>query len=245
MRIGREISWILQGKSPDQIPMVRLGEYLQQLAIMLGEEDGVHFARVEKGSTKVVATLDAGQPAQNVHARAYAVRDGRAPRDSMNAFRRIEEMVAQDGGRARLQFGTATVLRFTGRNILKAGAFKLIDTGTVTGRLYSLSEGSDQSIRGRIRPQFGSGYISCTAGPEFSAILRRHLFEAVRVTGKGEWTRSEEGGWTCQHLDVIEVKPVKNTTLREAIETLRAIDAQWGDDPLAEWEEMEMKDGAA
>ena len=236
---------ILQGKSPDQIPMIRLGIYLQQLATMLGEENGVHFARVEKGSTKIVATLDAGQPAQNVHARINAVRDKRAPSHSMKAFSRIQEMVAEDGHRAQLNVGKTAKLRFTGRNIPKAGAFKLVDTGTVTGRLYSLSEDSDQSIKGRIRPKFGSGYISCTAGPEFSAILRRHLFEAVRVTGKGEWTRSEDGGWTCQHLDVIEVKSVKNTKLRESIEILRAIDAQWGDDPLAEWEEMEMKDGAA
>jgi hypothetical protein len=72
MRTGKEISWVLEGRSSDQIPMARLAEYMQQFAVMLGETENVHFARVEEGCTRLVAKLNPGLPAQRVHARVYA-----------------------------------------------------------------------------------------------------------------------------------------------------------------------------
>ncbi len=221
--------------------MVRLGQYMEQLATILGEFDRVHFDRLERGSTKVIARLDAGQTTQRVQSRVRAVRDGTAPRDALGAYYSLQDMVEDDGGRARLQFRSATILRFTGRNAPPPSKFRLIDTGTVTGRLYHLTENRDGKIKGRIRPRVGN-YVNCTAGPELAGELRRHLFEDVRLSGSGTWHRSDNGGWWCPNLAVTKVQPVKNASLRDALDAIRSVEANWSDDPLATWSEIEEPD---
>lgn len=245
MRASKEISWILEGRSPDQIPMARLAEYMQQLATMLGEIENVHFARVEKGCTRLVANLKHGLPVQRVQARVYAVRERRAPADAMRAFRRINEMVGEDRGHARVIFGAGVILRFPGNVNADEKPFSLVDSATITGRLYALIEETSGLLKARIRPRGGSNYVSCTAEGRIGRQLRNYFLEAVRVQGRGTWARSENGEWSCQSLHILDVHPVKDVSLREAINALRAIDADWPDDPLADWAALDEKDGAA
>lgn len=246
MRTGTEVSWVLDGRTPDQLPMARLAEYMAELATMFGETGHVHFARVEKGSTRLVAKIDVGKPAQRVQSRIYAVRDRRAPREAMTAFRKIDEMVAADGGRARLQFGTANVLRFTGSgNALPEEAVTMHDDGTITGQLYAMSEDRTGMVHARIRPRQDKSYIACTADIAVGRELRNYLFESVRVQGRGRWVRSPQSAWTCHSLHVRSVWRVKDAPLREAVDALRKLEANWPDDPLSDWEKLDERDGAA
>jgi hypothetical protein len=245
MRASKEMSWILEGRSPDQIPMARLAEYMQQLAAMLGDTENVHFARIEEGSTRLVAKLQPGPPAQRVQARVYAVRDRRAPADAMRAFHKINEMVGEDGGRARVTFGAGVILRFPGNTRTAEKPFSLIDSATITGRLYALIEEPSGQLKARIRPRGSSTYVSCTADDRVGRQLRNYFLDAVRVQGSGIWSRSEDGAWSCQSLQIQEVHPVKDVSLREAINALRAIEVDWPDDPLADWAKLDEKGGAA
>lgn len=113
--------------------MARLAEYMQQLAVLLGDTADVHFARVEEGCTKLVANVRNGGPIQRAQARVHAVRERRAPADAMRAFSRINTMVAEDRGPARMTFGSAVVLRFPGTVAAPIKAVTLRDEATITG----------------------------------------------------------------------------------------------------------------
>lgn len=225
--------------------MARLAEYLQQLAAIFGEVKSVHFARVEKACLKVVANLDPGVPAQRVQSRIYAVRDKNAPSEAMRAADRINEMVAEDRGVARITYGAAVILRFPGRVSAIDKPLSIVDHATITGRLYALSEDPSGGIRARIRPRGVSGYISCTADRDIGGDLRNFFADNVRVHGRGTWQRSTGGEWSCLSLHIEDARPVKDVTLREAVNSLREIQADWGDDPLAEWAQLDERNGAA
>lgn len=121
----------------------------------------------------------------------------------------------------------------------------LVDAATITGRLYALAEAPSGVVHARIRPRNGSNYIACTAEGEIAHKLSEHFMTAVRVQGKGIWKRGEAGEWTCQSVRIGQVEGIKDVSLREAINALRAIQADWPDDPLREWAELEEKDSAA
>jgi hypothetical protein len=245
MRVGQEITWILEGRTPDQIPMARLAEYMREFASLLGQTEHVNFARVEKGSTKLVAKVDAGAPVRRAQSRIYAVRDRRAPADAMRSYHRINEMLAEDDGRARVTFGTAAILRFPGKPTVAEKPVSMVDTATITGRLYALIEEQSGQLKARIRPRNAANYIACTASGSIGKELRKYFQEAVRVHGRGKWIRRETGEWQCESLHITEVHPVKDRTLREAIDALRTIEADWSDDPLAEWDALEENGDAA
>jgi hypothetical protein len=238
MRIGTEIRWTLSGRGPDRFPMSRLAEYMKELAAMFGEDENVHFVRLEDGSTSVVAKIDAGVPSQRVQSRVIAIRDGRASETAMRAFRRVDDMVGEDGGPARLIYGASVVLRFPGRQIVRDRIFSITERGAVTGRLYALIEESTGQLRARIRPS-GDNYVPCTADPSVGRDMRNFFMDAVRAYGLGTWARTLGGEWTCRSLHVETVQPVKDVSLREAINSLRATEADWPSDPLADWADLE------
>lgn len=236
MRTGTEIVWRLRGKTPETIPMARLAEYMQQLAALLGQQADVRFVRVEKGSLNLHAKTVGGGNAGRVAARIEAVRHRRAPNDAMRAYNRINEMVYEDGGPAHLS-GPAQVLYFPGVKPVEETALRLADYGSVVGRLYALGEGR-AGVSARIRPRNGDSYIPCTASLEVGRNLRDHLFESVKVCGRGIWIESASGLWSCESMHIDQVCQIKQGGLREAIDAVRAIQVDWPDDPLHELYEL-------
>lgn len=241
MRTTNELVWILNGQSPDRIAMARLSEYMQQLATMLGQTENVHFARIEKGSTRVVAHVDCGTPAQKVRARISNIRRGRAPKDAMGAYSRINEMLSTDNGTARLTERHITVVHFSGARANTDQNVTLVDSGAITGQLYALSEDRLGEVKARVRPRVGNAVI-CTADKIIGRELRRYLFEPVRVHGQGVWIRANPGEWSCQSLHIRDVRPVEDVKLKDAIKALREIDIEWPDDPL---DDLDERGGAA
>ncbi len=245
MRIGTKLTWILDGRRPNQIPLARLAEYMQNLAVLFGEIDNVHFEQVFEGSTCLEAKIRPGIPSQRVQERVAAVRQKRAPADAMRAYHRLDEMVHEDRGPARLSCGPAIILRFPGKVIEKYKPASILERGTVVGRLYFLMEESPGQLRVRIRPRTGNAYVPCTADGSIGRHLRNYFMDAVRASGRGMWERMESGEWSCRSLHIDDVQPVKDSSLREAINALRNVEAHWSDDPLAEWLEIEERSGAA
>ena len=244
MQIAREVTWILEGRTPEQVPMARLAEYMQHLAAMFGETESVHFERIERGSTRLVAAVTSGIAAQKVQSRVYAVRNRVATIHAMGAYSRINEMVGQDSGSARLTFGSGIILRFPGKNV-ERNRNLFTDYGSVDGRVYALLEQQSGDITARLRPRDGDNYIPCTAKFPLDRALKEYLFEPVRVFGKGKWERGEDGQWVCHSLRISEIERITNSSLRDAINALRAIEAPWPDDPLGDLVSLNEEDEAA
>ncbi|TXM88865.1 hypothetical protein FV232_25455 [Methylobacterium sp. WL30] len=80
---------------PETLPMARLAEYMAELARLLGEQDKVHFEKVEPGSAVLVTVVEASA-APKVDLRVRQVREGRGPVEALKAFRGLDDLLAKD-----------------------------------------------------------------------------------------------------------------------------------------------------
>jgi hypothetical protein len=85
----------------DNLPMSRLAEYMAELARLLGEQDHVHFSHLEDGSAVLVSNIDESA-LPKVAERVQKVREGRAPKEAMQAFRTLDGLLAKDNAVALL-----------------------------------------------------------------------------------------------------------------------------------------------
>jgi hypothetical protein len=223
--------------------MARLAEYIQELAALLGQQADLRLVRIEKGSINLRVKAVGGGTAGRIAGRIAAVGRREAPREAMRAYNRINQMVYEDGGPARLK-GPATVLHFPGVAAGGVDRLKIVDYGDITGRLYSLSESRENQLSARIRPLTGEGYVQCTASKEIGRTLRELLFEPVRAYGRGTW-REAGNVWICEGLAIEAAWPVKGGDLREAIDALRALEADWPENALDEMAKLDEADPVA
>lgn len=230
MRVGSEFRWILEGYTPDTLPMERLAAYMQHLASLLGHATAVHFVRVEKKCVAVVGKVDAGAVSGKVNARVFAVRQRKGPLDAMRAYDSMNEMVAEDRTTARLTRGTATIIRFPGRSVDKLQRVEMTDQGFLVGYLYMLSE-SRSGFHARLRVDSESGVVMCSASADMAKKLREHLFEPVKVFGTGKWKRYDQG-WVVVGFDITSVVRIESISVRNLIDRLRKLEIDWPDDPL-------------
>ncbi len=242
MKAGKDIVWCLKGQTPDRIPMARLAEYMQQLAVLLGQQDCLHFIKVEEGSLNVHVKADGAGTVGRITDRVKALRQDSAPPEAKRAYRRINEMVYEDGGPARLT-GPAAILYFPGIKPTEKAPLSIVDYGDVVGKLYALAE-RDGKVSARIRPITGENYIQCIASLDVGKELRKFLFEPVRVYGRGTWIENGDA-WVCDGLTVEEVWPIHSASMRNAIDALRALDIEWPDDPIKEMADLDEVDEVA
>ena len=87
--------------SVESLPMSRLAEYMAELARLLGEQERVHFSRLETGSAVLVSRIE--EPAApKVEERLQKVRDGSAPKDAMQAYKTLDTLLAKDNASPQL-----------------------------------------------------------------------------------------------------------------------------------------------
>lgn len=236
MSTGYEYRFRIDAFTPATMPMVRLAEYMADLAALLGEPERVHFARLEEGSTVLVQTIEEAA-APKVANRVRRVPGGDAPADAVRAFQNLDRRLAQDNAVATLTAPDgAEVIRFPGRERptpLTYGSFR--QQGSLDGVLVSIG-GRDESAHATLE-DLGQ-FWRCETTREMARKLSRHLYEKpLRVFGEGRWRRDPEGSWALErfvasHFEVLDDAPWPETVAR-----LRKIEgAEWKqlDDPLEE-----------
>ena len=55
----KELHFSIEGTTPHTFPMARLADYLRELATLFGNEDNVHFLRVDDGSANCAMEINA------------------------------------------------------------------------------------------------------------------------------------------------------------------------------------------
>ena len=211
--------------------MVRLAEYMTELAKLLGEEEHVRFVRVEDNCVAVVNKVLAPGSLSRIEKGLRGVGEGNAPPGKLTAFKRINEMLEEDGKHAYAKRGSAIILRFPGVTKTAPDVLTIDGVATVTGYLYHWSEDADGWISLRLRQQ-SQPYARCYAPKQVGETLRGLLSSTVRLTGKGKWVRSLKGEWSVTDLEVAHGIQLKDASLREATNALRAIKGKWRSDPL-------------
>jgi hypothetical protein len=213
--------------SVDSLPMGRLAEYMAELARLLGEQEHVHFSHLESGSAVLVSNID--EPARpKVADRMQKVREGRAPKEAMQAFRTLDGLLAKDNAVAVLILPDNTdVIEFPGRTRPKPvryGPFR--EHGTLDGVLIRIG-GRDETIPVWLRD--GEVEYHCQVREEIARrIAPYYLNGTLRVHGSGKWMREENGSWVLQQFDIEDFELLDDSPLADVVGKLRSVEgSRW------------------
>jgi hypothetical protein len=209
--------------SVENLPMLRLAEYITELARLLGEQEHVHFSHLENGSAVLVSNID--EPAlPKVAERVQKVREGRASKDAMQAFQTLDGLLAKDNAVAVLIPPDRTnVIEFPGRTRPKPvryGPFR--ERGTLDGTLIRIG-GRDETIPLWLKD--GDLEHHCQIREEVARRIAPYYLKGIlRVHGSGKWLREENGSWVLQQFDVDDFEVLDDSPLVDVVAKLRAVE---------------------
>ena len=227
------------GYTPDTMPLDRLMEYLNQLAIVLGNPGDLHLVGVEKGSTRPVLAMrhDVAAKARH-HAREVAEGGGSARR--REAFNAIRRMVGQDGGQTAVLKAPkgAIILKFPGVDSREDQVINSLRQPTsIEGELVRVG-GIGENAQLLIQELGGNVIAGCTASRAVAQNMGHLIYHPIRVSGVGSWHRSEAGKWELSRLHVQTFEPLDESELEDIVAKLRAVNVQWPDDALEQLQAM-------
>ncbi len=204
-----EFRFTIDAFTPSTIPLLRLAEYMQDFAILLGNEKSVHPGdRLEEGSTILVAKVER-EAEPKVRERLRAVRNKDANDRAMEAAARLDNRLAEDNAKGVIADPAGKkVIEFPGRDRFQMPAFGPIQ-----------QPGSFQGIPIKVGGELDPVPIHLEDGKEKHIVqakrslakqIANHLFaDVVRVEGVGRWNRTESGTWemlsfTAHSFQVVE-----------------------------------------
>lgn len=203
--------------------MVRLAEYMVQLATMLGEPASVHFVKLQGGSTSIVHKVQP-EAVPKVRERAQAVRRGDAPRDALRAYETVNRMLREDNGTGALkEESDAVIIPFPGRKSDEEKYTSIRQYGAIDGEVLRVG-GPHKWVPVLMQAEDGL-FSGCWADRLLAKQLAQHLFEPVRLHGRGKWNRDGDGKWRLQEFVIDRFDVLKAEPLSEAVARIRAIGA--------------------
>jgi hypothetical protein len=217
--------------SVESLPMSRLAEYMTELALLLGEQERVHFSHLEAGSAVLVSNVE-NIAFPKVGERLHSVRDGQGPKDAMQAYKALDTLLAKDNAIATLTADDgAEIIAFPGRTRpkpIRYGPFR--EEGSLDGTVIRIG-GRDATIPVLLKDAEGAEY-PCQTTLELSKQLAPHYRgETVRVYGSGRWVREENGSWTLLQFDIDRFEILDDAPLTDVVAKLRAVEgAKWSTD---------------
>jgi hypothetical protein len=224
-REGGEYRFRIGAYTPTKIPMQRLAEYMEHLALILGEPTQVHFGGLRRGSTVIVAKV-AHEAEPKVHTRVAEVKRGVGPVEARRAYTAANRMLREDNANASLR-GGAIVLPFPGRDESQEQFAAVKQQGSVDGKVISVT-GQDKTahIMLMVEDEPVAGFFTTRA---LAKQLAKRWDEHVRLNGRGRWQRDAEGNWSLIDFKIESFEPLEDAPLSAALERLRAIPAEWDD----------------
>ena len=220
--------------------MSRLAEYLARLAVLFGSKEHVHFMKMRKGSAIQEILVEEFAVAQ-VKARLQLVGAPDAPEDVARANREINRMLRDDSASGTLRLkGGAKILEFPGRKLPLAEEAVVYEVGELDGVVIRVG-GKDDTVPVMLEGERGV-YYRCNASRDSARKLAAYLYgQSVRVVGRGKWRRTQDGEWELEAFDIKGFEPLDETTLKEVIASMRAMEGSgWNemDDPQAEFKRL-------
>ncbi|HZE73147.1 MAG TPA: hypothetical protein VE135_26870 [Pyrinomonadaceae bacterium] len=233
----REYRFKIDAYTPQTIPLIRLTDYLHDLAVLFGNTDDVHLDKIAEGSTEPILLVER-EAEVKVRERLQAVRANDGPEDAMRAHKNINERLREDDGKGSIIDPIRRkILIFQGRDLnklLEYGPFT--QPGTLEGTPIKIG-GEQDWVPVHLEDSLGA-VRWCWARRSLARDIAQHIFTSViRVDGTARWLRKRDGEWDmvsfrAKGFTVLD----SDITLRESIDHLRAIPAKWKelDDPLGE-----------
>lgn len=226
-----EFRWKIDAFSADTMPLDRLAEYLSELAGMLGDAQHLHLLKVETSSTVPVLRVD-DEAVVRVRQRASEIARGIASVPVMQSYRRINQMLRKDDAKAVLCEDGAEIIPFPGKQEAEDLLSGVIQRGSLDGHLEKIG-GARPQVPVKLRSMEGSTISGCYAPKALAKQLGAHLFEPVRVFGKGRWTRTAGGQWLLERFTIETFDRLSAEPLGQVVSALRAVRAEWAENPIA------------
>jgi hypothetical protein len=213
--------------------MMRLAEYMRELADMLGEIASVHFVKLERGSTVLVHRVDR-EAIPKVRERISSVRQGDAPPERLRAFGTINSMLREDNAVASYEEegDSGVILQFPGREQLFEKYPVIKQQGFIDGVINSVG-GKDEPKHVRLEID-GRDVAGCYTTKAIAKQLGNQLWEPVRLYGRGSWRRDADGNWELLKFKIEGFEPLERASLSDALTRLRKIPTEWDDNSYTE-----------
>lgn len=218
--------------TPESMPFGRLVEYYTEIQKMLGLSDNLHLVNIFEGSHASAFAIDRNYET-DLTKRLVEINEGTAPKSANIAQSAINRMLKEDGTSGAF-FDTANqnVIHFPGKIVEDQVNVRIRDTGTFTGELYHIA-GTNDDIKIKISTD-AYGKVFCTTTRDIAKSLREFLFEDVKVSGRGIWTRNENGVWEVEYFSITDFAPVVKENLRQAVDRIRDKEVDWPADALGD-----------
>jgi len=219
--VKTELRFRIDALTPETLSLGRLAAYLAELSKLLGEEPGVHFDRIERGSAVLVAWAD--EPVRpKLDDRLARVRVGDGPIDAAKALAKLNELLREDNAVGALQVGGAEIIPFPGRDLPRVETIGPVQQPTtIEGQLIRIG-GKDRTVHFHLadRDRTWSGETT----RQLAKGMGQHLFGAtLRVTGAGTWRRDVGGQWVLSRFQASGFEVLDDSPLAEALTKLRAV----------------------
>lgn len=215
-----EIVLKIQDFTPDTLPMARLAEYLAQFSALLGSEASVHFSKVAAGSLECHAYAEV-HAIPIVHDRIRSLSRSDATGEVMKAFKKIDDLLAQDNTVGHILFGGEKIIEFPGRLRTRVEEVGPVFRATaIQGQIFQMG-GKDKSINIRLRD--GRLEHKCeTSVPLARSLAPYFLNGMVRLSGNGEWVR-KAGRWELVRLWAESFEVLQPTGFQETLDEIRGV----------------------
>jgi hypothetical protein len=228
--------------TPNTLPLGRMGEYLVELAKLLGHREHAHFVRVDEGSAKLVHKIDEVD-APKVKTRLDNISVGDGPKEAQSALKALDEMLANDNATGHLmEVETGRVIiPFQGRLRPKPVTFPPFrEDTTIDGQLVSIG-GRDPSAHAIL--QDGDTYhTGLIMKREVARELGPLLYgPQLRLHGNGRFERLANGVWKMTEFRVDHFEQLDSGPLAETLRAIRAIPNNGLNDPEAYHEVVQQR----
>ena len=233
---SREYRFKIDAYSPKTMPLGRLAEYLTDLAILFGDDKSIHLIKLEEGSTVLVNYVER-EAEPKIRERLRAVERNDGPLDAMKAVKSINERLRKDNATGEVidPVGDNLII-FPGREQAEPIVYGPFNQPGVVIGVPIVIGGDNDPVPVHLSGAHGVTY-NCVAKRDVAKAIAVYLFEtAIRAEGRARVKRNSAGEWETVKFTIETFKPLSDATLRETIEELRTIPAEWRkkEDPLAE-----------
>lgn len=222
--------------TPATIPMARLAKYMWHCADMFGYDSAVHFKMLGVGSLQLVANIDDGFFSK-VGNRLALIDAGEGDLRGAKAKAAIGRLLAEDGTSGFIYQGgndSDKIISFPRTPQTRQEVIgPICEEYSIDGTLIKAG-GAGQTAS--LQLQSGTKKIAgIRTNRDIARRIAKHLYKPVRLFGRGEWIRNENGRWIMQKFQAEKFIVLQKVGLKETFNRLRAIEgSDWKkmDDPI-------------
>ncbi len=243
MSDAKNYTFRIQKFTPETMPFGRLVEYYAEIKRMLGVADNLHLTDVFESSHGTKFRVDFNYETA-LQKRIAELNAGTAPKTAARAQETLNAMLKADSTSADFVDNMGqNVIIFPGKGIDSQSSIRIRDAATFVGEMYHIA-GTKDDAKVRISTE-AYGVVFCTTTRDIAKALRDFLFEEIKVSGRGTWTRDGAGIWDIDDFAITDFAPVKRESLRQTVDRVRSVGINWPEDVLADIRKIEGKGATA